>query len=133
MAVGGPWRFVAIVLAKALAFFSIGGVIELQLAFSSGRGDNWGNPAVDADALVVGEEAEEIEEEVGGSKAPIAVPLLVQKVLDEGMHTRCSKRSPMVAMVMMPGRYTKWNILPRMIVRNFRSINLPLLYLQDFH
>ena len=70
MAMRGPWRFVSVILAMAFALLRVDGVVVLELrtlARSSGGRDL----ALDFDSLEVGDEAEEVEEEVGSRKSVV--------------------------------------------------------------
>lgn len=97
-------RLVPVVLAIALVFFCVGWVIEDELAAGPGDGNGGRNAVINAYAHVEGDEAERVEEPVGGGEGPEVVPVGHEQVLDGGVGTFCWKRSPEVATSRMPGR-----------------------------
>lgn len=51
--------------------------------------EDGGSFAADVDAVVVGEEAEQVEEPVGGRPGPVGSPVLADQVLLRGGSTAC--------------------------------------------
>jgi hypothetical protein len=89
VAVGGPGWFVSVALAVALSLLGVEGMVAYQLTSVPGSVQHWRDAVADIDAEVVGVEAEQIEEPVGGRPYVVGGPTLANQVLNCGCVTAC--------------------------------------------
>lgn len=89
MAVGCSGWFVSVVLAMALSLLAVEGMVAYQLTSMPGSVQHWRDAVADIDAEVVGVEAEQVEEPVGGRPDVVGGPGLANQVLNWGWITAC--------------------------------------------
>lgn len=86
---GGPLRFVAVVVAVALVHLGVDGVVVAQLGAVAGLGHQRGDVVGDPDALEVRDEAQNEQQVVAHRQHVVARPEGRQQVLRVGRGTLC--------------------------------------------
>ncbi len=100
----GSGRFILLIFFFAGVNLGVERVIMAKLAFDSWLREERRESVFDANALVEGDEAEDVKSEVGCCQQMIPLPLFLDEILNRWLFTVCSKKSPAVATPTMRGR-----------------------------